>query len=40
MADGMTRKEADIFDEAGVDTDEAMNASYREFCHLLPKRRR
>lgn len=40
MAEGMSRKEADIFDEAGVDTDESVKVSYREFSQLLPKRRR
>jgi hypothetical protein len=40
IADGITRKEADIFDEVGVDTDEVAKVSYRDFSHLLPKQRR
>ena len=40
MADGMSRKEVDVFEEVGVDTDESCNISYRELTHLLPKRRR
>lgn len=30
----------DVFEEVGVDTDEAMKVSLREMNQLLPKRRR
>jgi hypothetical protein len=40
MADGVGRKEADVFEEIGVDTDDSMKVSYRHFSNLLSKRRR
>jgi hypothetical protein len=40
MADSVGRNEADVFEEIGVDTDEAMKVSFRQFASLQSKRRR
>ena len=40
MSEGIDRKQADVFEEIGVDTDESMNLSYKDFAHLIVKRRR
>ena len=39
MAEGMSRKEADLFEEMGVVTDDEAGLSCKEFAQLLPKRR-
>lgn len=40
MAEGMSMKEKDVFDEAGIDTDEQLKVSLRDFNNLVSKKAR
>ncbi|GMH39647.1 hypothetical protein BSKO_07545 [Bryopsis sp. KO-2023] len=40
MSDGLDRKTSEVFEEIGVDTDEACGVSFEELTRLAPKRRR
>lgn len=40
MAEGMNMKEKDVFEDAGIDTDEQLKVSLREFNTLVSKRMR
>jgi hypothetical protein len=40
MSENMPQKESEVFEEIGIDTDEAQKTSYRAYDNLLPKRRR
>lgn len=38
MAEGMNMKEKDVFEDAGVDTDEQISVSLRDFSNLVSKK--
>jgi hypothetical protein len=40
MAEGMSMKEKDVFEDAGIDTDEQLKVSMRNFSNLVSKKSR
>jgi hypothetical protein len=38
MAEGMNMKEKDVFEDAGIDTDESLKLAVRDFSNMISKK--